>query len=313
MTMSIRKVSAGDGYAYLLRSGVRGDGDRSALDQVTRYYLEAGTPPGFWLSSGLEALDPALAVNSPEGAPGEGAPDIDGVVEGDVVTEDQLKLLIGAGRHPLTGARLGRDCRTYEPVGQRIEERVAKLDRWLTDDERAIATAAIESEEHRAGDRHAVAGFDLTFSAPKSVSVLWALADADTQARIVEAHHAAVRETLELLERHVAATRVGKDGVTQADVAGLIAAAFDHWDSRANDPQLHTHVVVSNRVKTLIDSVWRTLDGKPLYDAVVALSAHYDVVLRDRLTGTFGLAWERRHRGGLIGTRSGRSKASART
>jgi conjugative relaxase-like TrwC/TraI family protein len=297
VTMSIRKVSAGDGYAYLLRSVVRGDGDRSAPDRVTRYYLEAGTPPGFWLGSGLEALDPALAVTSPGGAPGDGVPDIASLAEGDVVTEDQLKLLIGGGRHPITGARLGRDYRTYKPVAQRIGERVAKLDRWLTDDERAIETAAIESEEHRAGDRHAVAGFDLTFSAPKSVSVLWALADANTQARIVEAHHAAVRETLDLLERHVAATRVGKDGIAQVDVAGVIAAAFDHWDSRANDPQLHTHVVVSNKVKTLLDGNWRTLDGQPLFAAAVALSAHYDAVLRDRLTGTFGLTWERRQRG----------------
>ena len=298
MTMSIRKVSAGDGYAYLLRSVVRGDGDRSAPDRVTRYYLEAGTPPGFWLGSGLEALDPALAVAGPEVAPGDGAPDVAGLVEGDVVTEDQLKLLIGAGRHPITGARLGRDYRTYKPVAQRIDERVAKLDRWLTDEERTIETAAIESEEHRAGDRHAVAGFDLTFSVPKSVSVLWALADANTQARIVEAHHAAVRETLDLLERQVAATRVGKDGIAQADVAGMIAAAFDHWDSRANDPQLHTHVVVSNKVKTPPPTVmWRTLDGQPLFAAAVALSAHYDAILRDRLTGTFGLTWERRQRG----------------
>ncbi|MEU4360290.1 MobF family relaxase [Promicromonospora sp. NPDC023987] len=295
--MSIRKISAGDGYAYLLRSVVRGDGDRSAPDRVTRYYLEAGTPPGFWLGAGLEGLDPALALADPEAAPGNGAPDSACLAEGDMVTEDQLKLLIGAGRHPVTGARLGRDYRTYKPVAQRIEDRVAKLDRWLTDDERAVATAVIESEEHRAGDRHAVAGFDLTFSVPKSVSVLWALADANTQARIVEAHHAAVRETFDLLERHVAATRVGRDGIAQADVEGVIAAAFDHWDSRANDPQLHTHVVVSNKVKTVLDGIWRTLDGQPLFAAAVALSAHYDAVLRDRLTGTFGLTWEHRRRG----------------
>ncbi|MFC8797195.1 MobF family relaxase [Promicromonospora sp. NPDC057138] len=294
--MSIRKVSAGDGYAYLLRSVVRGDGDRSAPDRVTRYYLEAGTPPGFWLGSGLEALDPALAVAALVGAQGGGTPDVVGLADGDVVTEEQLKLLLGAGRHPITGVRLGRDYRAYKPVAERIEERIAKLDRWLTDDERVIETAAIESEEHRAGDRHAVAGFDLTFSVPKSVSVLWALADANTQARIVEAHHAAVRETLDLLERHVAATRVGKDGIAQVDVEGVIAAAFDHWDSRANDPQLHTHVVVSNKVKTLLDGNWRTLDGQPLFAAAVALSAHYDAVLRDRLTGTFGLVWERRQR-----------------
>ncbi|WP_454852414.1 hypothetical protein [Promicromonospora soli] len=59
-------------------------------DRVTRYYLEAGTPPGFWLGSGLGALDPALTVASPKDAPGGGAPDIASLAEGDVVTEDQL-------------------------------------------------------------------------------------------------------------------------------------------------------------------------------------------------------------------------------
>jgi conjugative relaxase-like TrwC/TraI family protein len=276
--MSIRKVSAGHGYAYVLKSVVNADGDRTAPDQVTRYYLEAGTPPGFWLGEGVAYL-----------GDGELAP-------GQTVTATQLKRLIGSGRDPVSGDPLGRDFQLYKSVAERIESRVTKLDSNLVDDERRTATARITAEETKAGDRHAVAGFDLTFSVPKSVSVLWAVADANTQALIVEAHHAAVAETLALLEKRVAATRTGHGGMEQKAVVGTAAAAYDHWDSRANDPQLHTHVVVSNKVKTADDGTWRALDAKPLFDATFALSAHYDATLRDRLTGTFGLAWEKRDR-----------------
>jgi conjugative relaxase-like TrwC/TraI family protein len=278
MTMSIRKVSAGHGYGYVLKSVVNADGDRSAPDQVTRYYLEVGTPPGFWLGAVVSHL-----------GHGDLAP-------GQPVTATQLKRLIGAGRDPVTGGPLGRDLQQYKSVVERIEDRVAKLDPNLTAEEHQTARVRIEAEETKAGDRHAVAGFDLTFSVPKSVSVLWAVADANTQALIVEAHHAAVAETLALLEKRVAATRTGHGGIEQQDVVGIAAAGYDHWDSRANDPQLHTHVVVSNKVKTTSDGVWRALDAKPLFDATVAMSAHYDATLRDRLTGTFGLDWEPRAR-----------------
>jgi conjugative relaxase-like TrwC/TraI family protein len=80
-------------------------------------------------------------------------------------------------------------------------------------------------------------------------------------------------------------------------VAGVAATAYDHWDSRCGDPQLHTHVVISNKVTTLLDGKWRSLDSRPMHAAVVALSEHYNAVLADRLTGTFGLGWEQRARG----------------
>ncbi|HIZ36588.1 MAG TPA: relaxase domain-containing protein [Candidatus Ruania gallistercoris] len=120
--------------------------------------------------------------------------------------------------------------------------------------ERANAVAAFEAEEARRGTRRAVAGFDYTFSVPKSASVLWAVADAGTQALIAETHHAAVAETVAFIEREVAATPVGATGpdgaVAQVDVTGVIATAFEHYDSRAGDPHLHTHVVITNKVQT---------------------------------------------------------------
>ena len=70
----------------------------------------------------------------------------------------------------------------------------------------------------------------------------------------------------------------------QADVIGVAATAYDHWDSRLGDPQLHTHVVISNKVKTTEDGRWRSLDGTAMYEANVPISEHYNAVLADRLT-----------------------------
>lgn len=283
MTVSMKVMSAGDGYKYLLKSVVAGDGNRNLTTPMTRYYTEAGTPPGRWMGSGLHAL-------------GTGQ-----IKAGDPVSEEQLALLLGLGRDPITGDQLGRPYRLFSCSTKRIADRVAGLSPSLTDAQREEAVAAITAEEHELGQRRAVAGFDFTFSVPKSLSVLWGVSDAGTGALIVEAHHQAVRETLDLMEREVAATRAGSSNgsgaVAQVDVVGLIAAAFDHWDSRLGDPQLHTHVVVSNKVKTAGDGRWRSLDSRALHAAAVAISEHYNAVLADRITRTFGLEWEARGRG----------------
>lgn len=279
----MRVMSAGDGYRYLLRSVAAGDGRRSMSTPLTSYYAEVGTPPGRWLGSGLAALDH-----------GE-------LSEGDQVTEAQLALLVGAGHDPVTGDKLGRAYPESTPAVERVRDRVRNLDPALGATERTTVIARIEAEEKARPAKRAVAGYDVTFSVPKSVSVLWGVADATTQEMIVAAHHAAVAEVLAYMEREVAATRAGvsngNGAVSQIKVAGLIAAAFDHWDSRQGDPQLHTHVVISNKVKTLLDGRWRSLDGRPMHHAVTAVSAYYNAVLADRLTGTFGLAWEQRDRG----------------
>lgn len=283
MTVSMRVMSAGDGYKYLLRTIAAADGDRSLSTPLTRYYAEEGTPPGTWMGSALYSL-------------GNGE-----ISAGDEVSESQLQLLVGMGRDPITGDPLGRAFPKYVSVTDRISKRVAGLDADLGMGERAAQIAQIEAEEIERGNRRAVAGFDYTFSVPKSVSVLWGVADAGTQALIAQAHHEAVAEVLEFMEREVAATRTGfaaADGaVAQVDVSGLVATAFDHYDSRSSDPQLHTHVVVSNKVQTVLDGKWRSLDGRPMHAAVVALSEHYNAVLADRLTGTLGLGWESRERG----------------
>ncbi|MGD7786827.1 MobF family relaxase [Propionibacteriaceae bacterium Y1700] len=279
----MRVMSAVDGYKYLLRTVAAGDGDRSLSTPLTRYYAEEGSPPGFWLGSGVGTL-------------GGGQ-----IAQGDQVSEAQLQLLVGMGRDPITGAPLGRAYPEYRPVAERVAERVSALDPTIGPATRTEAVAAIQAEEAARGTRRAVAGYDFTFSVPKSASVLWAVADAGTQALIADAHHAAVAEVVAFMEREVAATRsgaTGRDGaVAQVDVHGLIATAFDHYDSRAGDPHLHTHVVISNKVQTVLDGKWRSLDGRPMHAATVALSELHEAVFADHLTRTFGVEWEAREMG----------------
>ncbi|GAA1488221.1 hypothetical protein GCM10009626_09670 [Brachybacterium sacelli] len=279
----MRVMSAGDGYKYLLRSVAAADGDRSLSTPLTRYYAEEGTPPGQWLGSGVASL-------------GKGQLSV-----GDRVSEAQLQLLMGMGRDPITGDPLGLAFPAYKSVSERIEARIADLNAGLSPGAKGEAVAQIETEESARGTRQAVAGFDFTFSIPKSASALWAVADAGTQALIGEAHHRAVAEMVAFMEREVAATRTGAtagDGaVAQVDVTGLVATAFDHFDSRAGDPHLHTHVVISNKVKTTLDGKWRSLDGRPMHAAVVALSELHAAVFADQMTRTFGVEWEARDMG----------------
>ncbi|MGI9017617.1 MAG: MobF family relaxase [Euzebya sp.] len=283
VTVSMRVMSAGTGYRYLLHSVAVGDGRREPGRALADYYTQPGCPPGRWLGSGLgEFADGQLHT-------------------GDVVTETQLALLLGAGCDPVNGAPLGRAYPVYPTRAERIAARIGQLDGSLTGEDRAAAVARIEAEEASRATRRAVAGFDVTFSVPKSVSVLWALADPDTQARILAAHHAAIADVIGMLERDVAATRMGANGpegaVAQVPVVGVAAVAFDHFDSRAGDPQLHTHVVIATKVRTVTDGKWRSLDGRPVHAAMVALSEHYNAVLADHLTRDLGVVWQQRERG----------------
>ena len=276
----MRIMSAGDGYRYLLASVAVGDGHRSLSTPLIDYYTEKGTPPGYWLGAGIAGL---------------GA-DERQVVAGGAVSEEHLRLLLGQGRDPITGAPLGLPYYHRATVKERVAARIGQLDADLNPAERTAAVEQIESEERERGTRRVVAGYDYTFSVPKSVSAVWAVADAATQARIVDAHHAAIAEVLALMEREVAATRVGHNGVAQVATRGLIATCYDHYDSRAADPQVHTHVVIANKVQGE-DGKWRALDGRPMHAAVVALSEHYNALLADQLTRSLGVAFEQRNRG----------------
>ncbi|MEZ2190081.1 MobF family relaxase [Corynebacterium sp. CCM 9204] len=112
--------------------------------------------------------------------------------------------------------------------------------------------------------RQAVAGYDFTFSPTKSISVLWALADEDTANAISRCHHDAVADTLRWVEDNVARTRRGAGGIEQVATRGLNAAEFTHFDTRTSDPDLHSHVLISNKVQSE-DRSWKALDGQPIF------------------------------------------------
>lgn len=143
------------------------------------------------------------------------------------------------------------------------------------------------SESH---DRVKVAAFDLTFCAPKSVSLLAALGDAELSAGVVAGHRHAVDAAVGYLERRGAAVRrAGPGGRVPVPVEGIAAAGFLHQVSRALDPHLHSHVVVANLGSA--DGRWTALDGRGLYAHRAAADALYHAHLRHQLSCRFGVAW----------------------
>ena len=240
--ISIRRISLGGGFRYLMESVAMGDGAPERSNNLARYYAESGTPPGIFLGAGLADVDGGR-----------------GIERGTLVTEDHLFNMLAACADPISG----------EPVGRTPA---------------ASPTAA------------PVAGFDLTFSPPKSVSVAWALADEGTKAVIYECHRRAIDFVLAYAERTVFHSRSGTAGVVDEDVSGVVAASFTHWDSRAGDPQLHDHVVVWNRAKSTGDGRWRTLDSRAIFCSTVALSNIHQGVLADTLTNALGVGWDARSR-----------------
>uniref|UniRef100_UPI002D764D44 relaxase domain-containing protein n=1 Tax=Georgenia sp. H159 TaxID=3076115 RepID=UPI002D764D44 len=179
VTVSMRVVSAGSGYGYLLRSVVQGDGEVAQATGFTRYFTEAGTPPGVWMGKGVAYF-----------GTGELRP-------GMTVTPEHLQGLLGRGNDPITGESLGQPFREYPTVAERTAALISRIDRALPAEEFDTEVTRIQAEQAARGPQTATAGFDLTFSVPKSVSVLWGVADATTQELIVEAHHVAVAQVLD--------------------------------------------------------------------------------------------------------------------
>ena len=176
------------------------------------------------------------------------------------------------GQHPVTGEQLGRQLR-----------------------------------------KDGVAAWDLTFSADKSVSLLWAFGDDEVRRHVVEAFEESTAEALTYLESVASSTRgasrapvldaegqpiLGDDGSPRYRVEtwpirtkGYVSAWFTEFTSRADDPQLHTHVVVGNRVKG-VDDVWRAIDGRLLYRHKLAAGYLHESELRARLTERLGVRWQ---------------------
>jgi conjugative relaxase-like TrwC/TraI family protein len=303
MVMTIAKITA-DGYTYLTRHTACGDSGEGGKENAAAYYTAQGNPPGRWLGRGAPLL--ALA--------------------GQEVTEEQMLALFGHGAHPgyeammteyfnaharagmtdrqkeelrdaaIRHTTLGRQFPAYETVqqhGARVAQRLGAIRDEAGREPTPAEEKKIKAEEARR-QRAAVAGFDLVFSPVKSAALLWAL---DERPRVRDAiraaHEEAMAEALELLEDHAAYTRTGTGGIAQIATNGLIATAFEHWDSRAGDPNLHTHVAVSSKVQG-VDGKWRSLDSRGLYRMSVAVSEAYNTAFEARLTRALGVRFTAR-------------------
>ncbi|CAN5796545.1 hypothetical protein BH23ACT2_BH23ACT2_07200 [soil metagenome] len=171
------------------------------------------------------------------------------------VDTDQLETLL-SGHDPASGGQLGS----------------ALVDRFKADG------TAIK----------AVAGYDATFSAPKSLSVWWALTG---DPGLLETHDVAVAAVLDHLEAQGSTTRIRRNGNRAfVDTGGLTMAAFRQSTSREDDPQIHTHVVISTKVQAG-DGRWFALDARYLKRKQRALGGIYQSVLRAELAHRYGAEW----------------------
>lgn len=313
--MTIHVLHAGDGYLYLIRSVAAHDGQLAPGASLAAYYTATGQPPGHWSGEGARRLAISGVVTEEQMRSLFG--------EGMHPNASTLQAAFIAGGMSKTAAahatRLGRRFPRYgntaaiKPLARRAyKERGSFLGRPLTDEEKLEArqeAAAREFEQRtqRAAvdpvelealgqgttRREAVAGYDLVFTPVKSVAALWGLGSDATRQQIFEAHEAAVADALDWIESNIALTRTGNRGQAQINTLGLIAAQFHHWDSRAGDPDLHTHVAISNKVQGP-DEKWRSLDGRALFAAAVSVSERYNTRIEDELRTRLGITFEER-------------------
>ena len=323
--MSIHKLTAGSGYDYLTRQVAAMDATEKGHTSLATYYTDHGETPGRWMGSGMAGID-GLDAGDPVTAEQMKAlfgygfhPLADSRVTelGDSATTSDIKRVRQLGTpfkvyeadvppYRMEVARRLEDANVAEgrpreavvSLGERARMRTEVAREYFVRehgrepaDARELASAVALYSRSKTT---AVAGYDLTFSPVKSVSTLWAVADQATSAAIERAHNAAVADALEFIEQEALYTRTGTNGVRQVDARGLVAAAFTHRDSRAGDPDLHTHVAVANKVQTAKDGKWLAIDGRVIFQATVAASETYNTALESHLESSLGVRFEER-------------------
>ncbi|WP_236567467.1 MobF family relaxase [Nocardia sp. CY41] len=318
--MSPHRLSADAGVDYYTRCVAVHDGHERGRASLSDYYSDRGEVPGIWLGSGLVAFDD-IAAGDPVDEKQMAAlyregrhPNAEAIIAARLAAGDfaaaarkatqlgrpfyRFKVPEGSFRHrvaeALTAWNVAAGQAEDAPVPKDVREEIrTRIGREMFTQEhgrepRDGPELTDWMARHSRPERRAVTGFDLTFSAAKSVSAVWALAPREIAEKIEAAHAAAIADAFSCLERHGCYTRLGTDGVRQVDTEGMIATAFLHRDSRAGDPNLHTHVVVSNKVRTLAGR-WRALDGRMVYQHAVTASEIYNARLEQHLGDAIGV------------------------
>ncbi|MEU7477075.1 MobF family relaxase [Lentzea sp. NPDC042327] len=324
LVIGVRKMSPG-GYTYLTGSVACADRGLDDGESLADYYLAHGYPPGEWFGKGAASLgvsgevsrEQMLALFGEGRHPDAARIEADMIAAGHTPAEAMAATKLGARfaqydgldelRSKVIEAYKQHNLDNNQPPGAPIDEATRavirrevqarayaekhdgrapsddELVKWLTEQKKAMKSAT--------------AGFELVLAPPKSVSVMFALGDAATRELVVGVHRQAVLDTLAYLENTVAYTRKGAGGHTQHDVNGIAAAIFEHWDSRAGDPHLHTHVPISTKVQSA-DGRWTSLDGRTILAASVTMSEFYNSRVRD-LMRDHGAVWNEKPAGGI--------------
>ncbi|NJP74117.1 MobF family relaxase [Streptomyces sp. C1-2] len=242
-----------------------GDGHRAAGMPLRAGQDEAGVPPGVWKGGGLAAV---------------------GLVAGDVVSERQAELLLGAGRHP-DADRIERELLAAGESPARAR-RATVLGRPIEHN------ASPETE--KAKERTPWLAMDLVFRAPPTAHIAWALTDDATRLVLESCQDVARDKTLAWLEGAVAQIRWGSGGRHRRPVKdGLIVAVFRHYESRASElrPLLHDHAVVSIRAQRP-DGTWGNLSADTVLAHIVAADCLYILLFMEEVSARLGWAWEPR-------------------
>ncbi|MGQ0824115.1 MAG: MobF family relaxase [Actinomycetota bacterium] len=184
---------------------------------------------------------------------------------------------LGSGEAP--GYWLGANATTLGLVGEIEADQLRAL---LDGDDPISGVRLARTRKGR------TPGFDLTFSAPKSVSLLNALASPDISRAVSAAHDSAVAETLGWLEANACAVRRGAGGTNVEAGDGFVAAAFRHRTSRAGDPHLHTHLLIANLTRGP-DGRWCAPDARRFWALGNTASYLYEATLRHELTVALGV------------------------
>jgi len=277
--LSLHKLTAGTGYDYLTRQVAAMDSTEKGHTSLADYYDQKGESPGRWVGSGLAGIDGVVAGDV---VTADQMLSLFGLGDHPLATERLAALDLRATDRDIKDAmQLGQRYGVYPGMTEFSVELTKRIGDWNLAHGRepgAPVPAEIRAEfrtkvglEHfrkrfgrepmdarelsgfivRASRpvRSGVAGYDATFSPVKSVSALWALARPEISTAVERCHDQAVADSLRFMEELAIYTRRGRNGVRQVKTHGIVAASFTHRDSRAGDPDLHTHVAIANRCR----------------------------------------------------------------
>ncbi|MDL5198660.1 MobF family relaxase [Streptomyces sp. ALI-76-A] len=265
--ISMSEVRPGNGWRYLFRGVMVGDGHRPAGTPLRAAQDGAGVPPGVWKGRGLAAV---------------------GLTAGDVVTERQAELLLGEGRHP-DADRIEREL-LAEGKSPAQARRATVLGRPIEHNQ--------SPKTDKAKERTPWLAMDLVFRPPSTAHIAWALGDDDTRLVLELCQDIARDKTLAWIEDSVAEIRWKSGGKIRKPVRdGLIVAVFRHYESRAAEskPLLHDHAVVSIRARRPDDKgTWGNLSADSLMTHIVAADTLYLLYFMEEVSARLGWAWEPR-------------------